>query len=82
MYVSSTQLARQVAELKMYCPDDEKPQAVPTPVAGNADDVMAAADEIMMNSKEVWRFLSLTLKQEEEWMSSHSALRSGFYKMA
>ena len=53
MYVSSTQLARQVAELKMYCPDDEKPQAVPTPEAGNADNVMAAAEEIMMNSKEV-----------------------------
>jgi len=37
----------------MYCPDDEQPQAIPTPVAGNADDVMAAAEEIMMNSKEV-----------------------------
>lgn len=65
----------------MYCPDDEKPQAVPTPVAGNPNDVMAAAEEIMMNSKEVWRFISLTFKQEEEWMSFHSALRLGFYKM-
>ena len=81
MYVSSTQLARQVAELKMYCPDDEKPQAVPTPVAGNADNVMAAAEEIMMNSKEVWRFLSLTLKQKEGWMSFHTAVRSRFHKM-
>lgn len=45
LYVSSAQLAAQLAELKMYCPD-EKPQIVSTPTTTNAEDLMAAAEDM------------------------------------
>ena len=56
---SSAELEVQLAELKMYCPD-EKPPIIPT-AETSADDLMAAAEEMMRGNKEVWHHWSLGL---------------------
>ena len=50
---SSAQLQEQLAELKKYCPD-EKPPAVPTATPKPADDLMAAAEQMVVSAKEVY----------------------------
>ncbi|KAL9955552.1 hypothetical protein ACROYT_G036890 [Oculina patagonica] len=49
---SSAELEVKLAELKMYCPD-EKPPSKPTEAVTSANDLMAAAEEMMTGSKEV-----------------------------
>lgn len=41
----------------MYCPD-EKPPTKPTEAVASAEDLMAAAEEMMTGSKEVWRHVA------------------------
>jgi len=72
---SSAHLEEQLAELKMYCPD-EKPSTVSTPTPGNADDLMADAEEMMKGRKEAVKTKSKK-KDMRKWKHDSTVLING-----
>ena len=53
--MSSAHIQEQLAELKMYFPDEKPAQpSVPTPPRRTSKDLVAAAEQMMANAKEVF----------------------------